>query len=96
MKGFKNQPVANSTQAIMQSKNADIRLFTVKRNASFEPLSDVTGHWQEANPESVREFSASAYYFGEMLQEQLNVPIGLITSAWGGSSCEAWMKEDWL
>ena len=96
MKGFKNQPIANGNMDILRSKNPNMRLFTVKRTSSLEPLADVTGSWQEATPESVREFSATAYYFGKLLNEQLDVPIGLIVSAWGGSSCETWMAADWL
>lgn len=96
MKGFKNQPVENATMDILRSKNDKMRLFTVKRNASLAPLTDVTGQWQSATVESVREFSATAFYFGRMLQEQLEIPIGLIVAAWGGSACEAWMTADWL
>lgn len=96
MKGFKNQPVDNASTAIMNSRNPSLRLFTVKRAASFAPKVDVTGSWQEATPVSVREFSATAYHFGCMLQRQLQVPVGLIVAAWGGSACEAWMHADWL
>jgi len=96
MKGFKNQPVENSNMDILNSKNANIRLFTVKRNASLVPQQDVSGQWFEASPESVREFSATAYYFGRLLNKTLNVPMGLIVSSWGGSSAEAWMSEDML
>lgn len=96
MKGFKNQPVANGNMDIMKSTNSELRLFTAKRTSSLTPKTDVVGNWQEATPESVREFSATAYYFGNLLQEQLNVPIGLIVAAWGGSSCETWMNADWL
>ena len=96
MKGFKNQPVENSNMDILNSKNTGIRLFTVKRNASLVPQQDVSGQWFEASPESVREFSATAYYFGRLLNKTLNVPVGLIVSSWGGSSAEAWMSEDML
>ena len=96
MKGFKNQPVENANADVMKSKNTALRLFTVKRHAALLPEYDVTGNWSEANPESVREFSATAYYFGRMLQEQLGVPVGLIVTSWGGSACEAWMKPEWL
>ena len=44
----------------------------------------------------MREFSATAYYFGRMIQQQLNIPVGLIVASWGGSACEAWMHPDWL
>ena len=49
----------------------------------------MVGTWQEAVPATVREFSATAYYFGRMIQQQLNIPVGLIVASWGGSACEA-------
>lgn len=96
MKGFKNQPVAHAPMDILRSKNPRIRLFTVKRTSTIDPQTDVVGDWQEANPESVAEFSATAYYFGRLVNEIVDVPVGLIVAAWGGSACEAWMKADWL
>jgi len=47
-------------------------------------------------PTTVREFSATAYYFGRLLNELLDVPVGLIVTAWGGSAAEAWMTEEML
>ena len=96
MKGFKNQPVTGGNMDATRSKNPDIRLFTVKRNSSTVALDSVTGKWSEAAPKSVRDFSATAYYFGKLLNETLDVPIGLIVAAWGGSACEAWMSDDML
>ena len=96
MKGFKNQPVDNAVEDILHSKDSNLRLFTVKRNSKFKPVDDVTGNWNEANPASVRNFSATAYYFGRELRRSLDVPVGLIVAAWGGSACEAWMTADWL
>ena len=96
MKGFKNQPVENVNMDILHSKNPQIRLFTVKRTSTFTPQNDVTGSWKEANPTSVRDFSATAYYFGRLVNEIIDVPVGLIVAAWGGSACEAWMTADWL
>jgi len=96
MKGFKNQPVEGANMDILKSKNPNMRLFTVKRNSTIEVQTDVTGQWQEASPETVKEFSATGYYFGRLLNQTLNVPVGLVLSAWGGSSVEAWMTEDML
>lgn len=96
MKGFKGQPVANSNMDVLKSTNPNLRLFTVKRNSSFTPKTNVQGAWYAATPESVYEFSATAYYFGKLLQETLDVPVGLIVVAWGGSAAEAWMKPEWL
>jgi len=96
MKGFKNQPIEGSNMDILKSTNPNLRLFTVKRNSTIEAQNDVSGQWQESSPVVVREFSATAYYFGRMMQETLNVPVGLIVSAWGGSCVEAWMTADML
>ena len=96
MKGFKQQPVEGTTEELLRCRDAQLRLFTVKRHASLTPVDDVTGHWAEANSASVRDFSATAYYFGRALRQTLGVPVGLIVTSWGGSACEAWMQAEWL
>lgn len=96
MKGFKAQPVEGAYDDILDSRDASLRLFTVKRKSSLELVDTVHGSWQEAQPQTVRDFSATAYYFGRALRRVLDVPVGLIVTAWGGSACEAWMTADWL
>ena len=102
MKGYRNEPINGSNEAIATSKNEYIRLFTVSRDKSLEPLDDLTGQWLECVPENVSEFSATAYFFGKMLQQSLGVPIGLINSSWGGTRIEPWISEtgikkfDWV
>lgn len=96
MKGFKNQPVEGANMATLHSRNPNLRLFTIARKSSTIPETDVTGRWEEATPASVREFSATAYFFGREIQEYLDIPVGLICVAWGGSACEAWMDSEML
>jgi len=96
MKGFKGQPVEGATEELLQCNDPMLRLFTVKRNSQFVPVDTVSGSWQSAAPSAVRNFSATAYYFGRSLRRNLGVPVGLIVAAWGGSSCEAWMTAGWL
>ena len=96
MKGFKQQPVEGTTEELLRCKDPQLRLFTVKRHVSLTPEWDVTGQWNEANSASVRNFSATAYYFGKALRQTLDVPVGLIVTSWGGSACEAWMAPEWL
>ena len=75
----------------------NIRLITVPRVGTQEPQNDFEGEgWQECSSETVGEFSAVGYFFGRQLHQSLNVPIGLIDNAWGGSACEAWIKRDVL
>jgi sialate O-acetylesterase len=56
-------------------------------------MDDFSGNWKNCEPENVSEFSATAYYFGLMLNKVLNVPIGLINTSWGGTRIEPWISE---
>lgn len=94
MNGYHNQPIFGSNEAIATSSNNSIRLMTVERDKSQERLNDFTGEWVECNPGSVGNFSATAYFFGRMLQNALDVPVGLIVSAWGGTRIEPWISEN--
>ena len=92
MKGFKGQPLLNSNETILKSSNKNIRLYIVPRSSAFLPQDNSKpSPWKEANPESVSNFSATAYYFGRLLNEILKVPIGLVESSYGGSPVESWM-----
>ncbi len=93
VKGYFNQPVTGSNDAIVTSSNPSIRLFTVKKSTSLQPLDDFTGNWQMCEPENVSNFSATAYYFGLFLSKVLNVPVGLINTSWGGTRIEPWISE---
>ena len=96
MKGYKAQPVEGAAEELLSCNDKELRLFYGKRLASLEPQQDLAGSWLPANAASVREFSATAYFFGKALRNTLGVPVGLICTAFGGSACEAWMQADWL
>jgi sialate O-acetylesterase len=82
--------------AIANSANAQVRLFTVPKLKAEAPVDDVKGSWKECGPETVRDFSAVAYFFGRALQEARGVPVGLIHTSWGGSPAEVWIREELL
>lgn len=96
LRGFSNTPVDNSLETILNSQNDNLRFFKTQRNASLEPLENVRGEWQIASPSTSGNFSAVAYHFAEQVQSQLGVPLGIITSSWGGSKVQAWMSENSL
>jgi sialate O-acetylesterase len=84
---------ANAKEAIANSANPSLHLFTVQKTPSEKPLRDVKGKWSPCNPDTVKNFSAVAYYFGRDLQKALNVPVGLIHTSWGGTRAEAWTSR---
>ncbi|TDD97811.1 sialate O-acetylesterase [Flavobacterium cellulosilyticum] len=96
LSGFQGQPVKNGNEVIVRSTNANIRLITVPRATVIETKDDFEGKWEMASPKSTSNFSATAWYFGSLLQEVLNVPVGLIHVSYGGSSMEAWMNQEML
>lgn len=88
--------VKNYEEEILNASYPTIRLFTVLTNASQKPLDDVTGNWQECSPNTIDSFSAVAYFFGRDLYQKLHIPIGLISSSWGGTKAEAWTSQNVL
>lgn len=96
MKGYINQPILGSNEAVATSRNPRIRLFTVEREKSLTARTDFSGAWEECLPENVIDFSAAAYFFGRMINEALDVPVGLVCSSWGGTRIEPWISENGL
>ena len=85
--------VKNYEEEIQNANFPSIRLFTVQTKASQKPLEDVTGNWAACSPATIKIFSAVAYFFGRDLYQKLKVPIGLISSSWGGTKAEAWTSQ---
>jgi sialate O-acetylesterase len=74
-----------------------LRLFTVAKALAATPQDDVRGTWTACSPETVGAFSATGYYFGrELLAELGDVPIGLVSTNWGGTVSEAWTSRETL
>jgi sialate O-acetylesterase len=84
---------ADPEQTVANSKNPQLRLFTVPRRVALTPESDVQGSWKECGPDTVVNFSAVAYAFGRDLQKARGVPVGLIHTSWGGTPAEAWTSQ---
>jgi sialate O-acetylesterase len=88
--------VMHSFKTLASASIPEIRLFNVLKKISGEPLDDCTGKWEVSTPEAARPFSATAYFFGRKLHNELNIPIGLIESAWGGTPSESWTSSEAL
>ena len=83
--------VNNYEQEIAAADYPNIRLLQIEHTLATKPTSDVrSAGWKTCSPASVAGFSATAYFFGRHLVKNLNIPIGLIHSSWGGTVVEAW------
>jgi sialate O-acetylesterase len=67
----------------------NIRSFKVKNTVSLKPQDTCEGTWEVKHPNS-----AVAFSFAYFLEKSANVPVGIILTAWGSSSLEAWMPKD--
>ena len=84
-----------AAEAIAAADHPQVRLFHVPKVQAPAPAKDVNAEWKVCTPENVPAFSAVLYYFGIKLHQELDVPVGLINSSWGGSPIEPWtVTED--
>ena len=84
----------DSQEEIAAANYPNIRLFHIPNEISGLPSPDVNAEWRSTTPDSIRHFSAVAYSFGRHLNKELNVPIGLINTSWGGSRIEPWTPPE--
>lgn len=80
----------NAEQEIASAKFPKIRMFTVGNAPKKTAQRNCKGSWVVCSPATVKSFSATAYFFGRRLHQELSVPVGLINSSVGGTPIEAW------
>lgn len=83
-------------ETLTAKRYKSIRLLTLSTQGTQEPTAEPDQMWKTCDAVSVASFSAVGYFFGRQLNQALDVPIGLINNAWGGSACEAWIRRDLL
>lgn len=102
MGGWKWLPdsdVYRSEEEIADSDYPEIRLLTVPKHPSSVAVDDLPEgacQWQVADPQSVRNFSSTAWFFGKELHSRLKIPIGIINCSWAGTSIKTWISQDVL
>jgi sialate O-acetylesterase len=89
-------PILNSANEIAQAGNFELRFFSVERESTLFPANNVRGKWMLSNPMNAADFSATAFFFAKELYKELNVPIGIIDSSWGGTPVESWTSVNAL
>ena len=98
LKGFSGCNIKGGYDEIADAgENADkIRFFTVPLTQSYEPKETVESEWKVPSPETAPDFSATAWYFAKRLAKVLQVPVGIVSDAYGGAKVESWTPRDIL
>lgn len=97
LRGFGFQPIEGAGEAIAYSgKYPGIRMANIPKTQSYTPQEKVSGKWKISSPENAAEFSALAYFFARSLNDLIDVPVGIINCAYGGSKVEGWIPKEIL
>ena len=93
LKGFgKNMPLQNSEGEIAAANQPKIRLLREGWHIFSAATEDIPEQWTLCTPETAKDFSAVAYFFGRHIVEEQGVPVGLIEAAVGGTPVESWIS----
>jgi sialate O-acetylesterase len=84
--------VTDWQREVAAANHPRIRMFTAEWTMREFPQRDVAGQWKVCTPENAADFSAVAYYFAREIESKLDVPVGLVTCAFGASTIEAWIS----
>ncbi|HYG37355.1 MAG TPA: sialate O-acetylesterase [Cytophagales bacterium] len=86
----------NAAKEIRQANYPQIRHFLVQKDVAVTPKEDIKGNsaWEAATPANVGDFTAVGYFFARNLYKELNIPIGLIHTSWGGTDVETWISRE--
>lgn len=98
LNGFWGCPVNGSNEEISTSGEwaGRIRMATIEHTGMTTPQERTKGKWQVPSPATAPGMSAASWYFAQMLNRTINVPVGIISCAWGGSRVEGWTPENIL
>lgn len=97
VKGFGNCPVENYNKVVVDANNyRGIHYVKIPSVMSMKPLDDANCEWKVVSPETVGEASATGYFFAQVVNKALNIPVGLVMANKGGSRVESWLDRDYL
>lgn len=87
--------VINAKQEIESAEYPEIRQFWVGNDMSGIPKSHLKeGKWTVSKASTVADFTAVGYFFAKRIHQELNIPIGLINTTWGGTCVETWTSQE--
>lgn len=89
-----NYGIKNGEEEIKNASCPNLRIFHLPQIAASFPQDNCFSTWTRCTPETMRSTSATAYFFGRHIHEELDVPVGIIVAAWGGTPAEVWTPRE--
>lgn len=87
----------NAAAVIAAANHPQIRHIKVEHAISVTPLDDIKpASWKVCTSATAPDFTAVGYFFAKRLQEELDIPVGLINTSWGGTMVETWISKTGL
>ncbi len=97
VKGFGNCPVEGYNKDVIDADNyKGIHYVKIPSVMSMTPLDDANCEWKTVSPETVGDASATGYFFAQVVNKALNIPVGLVLANKGGTRVESWLDKDYL
>ena len=95
VKGFGNCPVEGYNEEVVNANTYQgIHFVKIPSVMSTKPLDDANCHWEVVSPNTVGEASATGYFFAQVVNKALDVPVGLIMANKGGTRVESWFTKE--
>ncbi|AHM62237.1 sialate O-acetylesterase [Flammeovirgaceae bacterium 311] len=88
--------VIDFEKEIAAADHPSIRFINIEKKFTKAPQDEAKGSWQVVSPQTAGQLSGVAYYFGRELLQNLELPVGLVVSSFGGSAAQAWTSRDAL
>lgn len=89
-----NHGIKNGEEEVKNAHCPNLRIFHLPQIAASSPQENCFSQWTRCTPETMRKTSATAYFFGRKIHEELDVPVGIIVAAWGGTPAEVWTPRE--
>lgn len=85
----------NANKAIAEANHPTIRHIKIPNVVASTPMDDIkSGDWKVCSPQTAADFTAVGYFFARKISQELNVPVGLINTSWGGTHSETWTSRE--
>lgn len=95
VKGFDNCPVEGYNKAVTEARQySGIHYLPIPSTMAMKPQEDARGgEWRVISPETVAYASATGYFFAQVVNKALDIPVGIIMANKGGTRVEGWLDE---